>query len=332
MKNIQLLILFTLIPFVSCSGTFKHTLDFSPNEPLRVAVLPFKHIDSDGKIIEDDGSLLVDNVSLISSEVKNSPVALSRKIVLAELKKTSLDIISPVLIDIDLPHRNLAFPDGKFNLEKIFSVPAKTYCEDFLDCDAVLFGTVKKWDRSYYGLQSNNEVEIELSLISAKTNKILFQATANDSEGHGLSKGPTGYASVILEPLKGLDSELIEDLARRTIAKMLEPLRSKESKTKDTTPPPAIFAVSHDAINGEIIKGSPLTVLAFADSDKTASFTIGNYVRNVPMIETKAGHYIGEFWPLPEEKFEAQSITITLKDSNNRITKLVVDSGPVSLK
>lgn len=332
MKNIPLLILFTLIPFVSCSGTFKHTLDFSPNEPLRVAVLPFKQINGEGKIIEEDGSLLVDSVSLISSEVKNSPVALSRKIVLAELKKTALDVISPVLIDIDLPHRNLALPDGKFNLEKIFSVPAKTYCEDFLDCDAVLFGTVKKWDRSYYGIQSNNEVEIELSLVSAKTNKVLFQATANDSEGHGLSKGPTGYSSIILEPLKGLDSEYIEDLARRTISKMLEPLRSNESVIKDTTPPPAILAASHDAVDGKIIKNSPLTVLAFADGGKTASFSIGNYVRNVPMIETSAGHYIGEFWPLPGENFEAQSITISLKDSNNRITKLVVDSGPVSLK
>ncbi len=252
--------------------------------------------------------------------------------VLAELKKTPLDVISPVLIDIDLPHRNLANPDGTFNLERIFEVPAKTYCEDFLDCDAVLFGTVRKWDRDYYGIQSNNEIEIDLKLVSAKSGKVLFFTTAKDSESRGLSKGPTGYSSIILEPLKGLDSGLVEDLARRIISTMLSPLKVKSLAKDDGTPPPAIFAVSHDADGGQISKSKPLIVLALANPKNSANFSIGKYLRNIPMLEQAPGHYIGEYWPLEGENFENQLVVVSVRDEKGRETKMDVDSGVVSLR
>jgi len=332
MKRIILLCIPLLCAtLTSCSGTYTHKIDFSPYEPLRVAVLPFRQLDSEGKVIEEKGDLLIDDVPLISSEVYDSPVATTRQLVLAELKKTSLDIISPSLIDIDLPHRNLAYPNGKFNLERIFEVPAKTYCEDFLDCDAVLFGTIKKWDRDYYGVQSNSEIEIEIKIVSAKSEKILFQATANDSEGRGLTKGPTGYSSLILEPLKGLDSNFVEDLARRIISTMLEPLKVKNKKIENDTPPPAIFAVSHDAVDGAVSRIKPLLVVAYASKDLQASFSIGTYLRKLPMIEHSPGHYIGEYWPLEEEKFENQTLFVNVKDTKGRETRLEVDSGPVSL-
>lgn len=324
-------LLFSCIQFVACSGSYKHSLEYSPYEPIRVAVLPFRQIDVDGKILEEKGSLLVDEVPIISSEVADSPVSLSRKLVLAELKKTRAELVSPSLIDIDLPHRNLAYPDGRFDLERIFQIPAKTYCTDFLDCDAVLFGTVKKWDRNYYGIQSQTEIEIELKLVSAKSEKVLFFASASDSDSRGLTKGPTGYSSLILEPLRGLDSELVEDLARRTISMMLEPLKVKIKTKGEGEEPPAIFAASHDAVNGMIAKQKPLIVLAFATPNGTASFSIGNYQKSIPMFENSPGHYIGEFWPLDSQQFEKQPVIMSIKGTNGRVTSLEIDNGFVSL-
>ncbi|HMO18840.1 MAG TPA: hypothetical protein PKA63_12170 [Oligoflexia bacterium] len=332
MKKLTLFIQFLLASFASCTGHYNHVLEYSPYEPLRIAVLPFRQVNSEGKLMEEDGELLVDELPLISSEVKDSPVALARQLVLAELKKTPLDVISSSLIDIELPHRNLAYSDGKFNLERIFEVPAKTYCENFLDCDAVLFGTIRKWDRDYYGIQSVNEIEIELKLVSARSDKILFHSRAKDSESRGLTKGPTGYSSLVLEPIKGLDSVLVEDLARRIISQMLSPLKVKPKSGLDTTPPPAIFAVSHDAIDGKLQKDRPLIVLALADAGNTANFTIGNYLRKIPMLEQTPGHYFGEYWPLDGEKFENQTVFVSIKDEQGRETRLEVDRGPVSLK
>ncbi len=331
-KSFNFLITLLLLCINACSGQYKHILEFSPKEPLRIAVLPFRQVDAEGNLIEDKGDLLVDEVVLISSEVQDSPVALARKLTLAELKKTPLDVISTSLIDIDLPHRNLAHPDGTFDLKRIFEVPAKTYCEDFLDCDAVLFGTIRRWDRDYYGIESNNEIEIELKLVSAKSGKTLFFTSAKDSESRGLSKGPTGYSSLILEPLKALDSELVEDLARRIISTMLKPLKPKISIKEDSTPPPAIFAVSHDAENGKLYKEKPLIVLALASPNNIASFSIGKYLKDIPMIEQSKGHYIGEYWPLEGASFEGETIEVSLKDINGRETMINVDSGLVSFE
>jgi hypothetical protein len=317
----------------ACSGTYKHDLHYNPGESLRVAVLPFVQKDSDGQIVEEDGSLLVDGIPLVSSEVADSPAAISRKLVYVELSRTALDVISPALIDLELPHRGFARADGTFELKKIHSVPPAAYCETFLDCDAVLYGTVLKWDRSYYGIESAHEIQLELRLVEAKSGKLLFKSVATERESRGLTKGPTGYSSLVVEPIRGLDSEIIEGLAQRTIQQMLDPLRLKIAAT-DTqqAPPPAIFAVSHDAMGGAVRAGSPLLVVAFGAESMTASFSLGDAVRGVPMLEQSPGHYLGEYWPLPGEEFSAQPVVVSLRDATGRETKLVVDAGPVAVR
>lgn len=329
---LKILLVLSVQGVVSCSGTYKHRMEFSPQEPLRIAVLPFRQIDANGQLIEEKGEILIDNIPVIYSERLESPAAVVRQMVMAELKKTSLDTVSPMLIDLDLPHRGMAYADGRFDLEKIFSVPARTFCREFLDCDAVLFGTIKKWDRDYYGIQSNNEVEIELKLVSAVSGKVLFKSSGEDSESRGFTKGPTGYSSLILEPLKGLDNELIEDLAQRIVSKIVEPLKVKKKVVDYTEPPPAIYAVSHDARDGLITPGSSLSVLMYGSEGAKAIFSIGNYLRHVPMEEVSPGHYVGEYWPLAEEHFDNQTIMVHLQDVDGRRSKLEVDAGAVTLK
>ena len=325
--------LFSAIVFlgnVSCSATFNHKLNYNPKESIRVAVLPFAQVDESGAFIENEGTLAVDEIPIIFSETKGSPEALSRKLVYAELSRTSIDVVSPFFVDIDLPHRGFAHADGRFDHKKIFATHPSVYCKQFLDCDAVLFGTIHKWDRSYYGVESSNEIDIELKLVAADSGKVLYQARASDSEGRGLTKGPTGYSSLVIEPIRGLDSDLIEGLARRTISTMLRPLRSKGINPEDKTSPPAVYAASHDADSGVINEGSAFLVVAFASSGMNASFSIGEYVRGVPMFETSPGHYAGEYWLLPGQSFSTQTVKVTLIDSLGRSSSLEVDSGSVS--
>jgi Putative bacterial lipoprotein (DUF799) len=208
----------------ACAGSYKTKLDFNPTEPLRVAVIPFVAKDAQGRIIEQEGRLLVDNLSLLSTEVSETPAQTVRKAAIAELKKTSLDLVSSALIDIDLPHHGYARADGSLDISKILETKPSILCSSFLSCDAVLYGTVTRWDRSYYGIESVNTVGIELSLVSASTGAILYSSMAEDSESRGISKIPTGISSVVLEPLKGLDSEIIDSLAKSIIQRMLDPL------------------------------------------------------------------------------------------------------------
>lgn len=316
-----------------CAGSFKHQVDFNTRESLRVAVMPFVQLDSDGQMLQDDGKLLVDKVALVSQEQKDRPTDAVRKLVQAEISRTTaLDLLVPVLVDIELPHHGFGLPDGNPDLKKLYNAPPSEVCHRFLDCDAVLYGYIKKWDRSYYGVQTINTVSLELKLVSAKDNRILFSSTAEDTDSRGISKGPTGYTSIVLEPIKGLDSDIIAKLAEDMVRKMLQPLSVQQRDQMLKDPPPAIFATAHDAsAEGGVKPGGPLVVVMFGSSKQVASFSIGHVIEDVPMIEHTEGHYVGEFYPLPSDGFNAEQVVVKLQDQYGRSSQQTIQRGPVSV-
>ena len=330
MKKLFLFIFLSLF-IVGCSGTFNHQLEINPAEPIRVAVLPFVQVDENGEIVEVEKDLLVDNVALVSKKLKDNPPEIFRKIVQSELSKTSLDVISPYLVDFEIPHHGYLTPSGEIDLPKLYSAPPNAICKHFLDCDAVFYGKVTRWDRSYYGLQSTNRVGFNLRLVSAKDNSVLFESNGEDSEGRGILKGPTGYSSLVVEPIKGLDSELIVELSEQTVAKMLAPLRVSNRPEFLNTPAPSIYATSHDGGSIELSVSNPLSVLMFAEPGNIASFSIGEYAIGIPMEERSGGRYYGEYYPLETDSFSELPVHVSLKDKFGRVAKRVIGEGPVSL-
>ncbi len=322
-----------IVPFfiAGCAGTYQQKVDFNPTEPLRVAVMPFVTIDKVGKATNEESRLLLDNLSLVSSKQEETPSRIVRRHVLAELPNTGLDIVSSALIDIDLPHRGFGKADGTLDVDRVLAVAPGEICVKFLDCDAVLYGKIVRWDRSYYGIQSVNTVGIDLKLVSARDGKVLFQGNAEDSESRGITKGPTGISSLVLEPIKGLDSEIIVDLSRSVVQKLLEPLNLKKRPEYLESGPPAIFATSHDAPSGILNREHPLVVVAMGSGGQNASFAIGDAVTAVPMFERSAGHYYGEYISLPGEKFSAQPVKVILGDKYGRKTEQTLSSPSVSL-
>ena len=315
----------------ACSGSVERKLNFDPSESIRVAVLPFAQVDEKGEVIMEDNSLLVDGVPLVSKKADEEPVDLVRQMVVSQLRNSALDVVSTSLIDIELPHHGFQMTDGSLNREKILSTAPSELCTHLLNCDAVLFGKITKWERSYYGLQSVNSVGIELTLKSVKDGKVLFTATAEDSDSRGLSKGPTGYSSLVIEPIKGLDSEIIEDLARTVVADALKPFRIKERPEFLESEPPSIYATSHSATNGSLDRDTPLVVLMYASPNKKASFSIGKTIENIPMTEKVDGHYHGEYYPLESDMFADKEITVHLTDEFGRTTAQKIKISKVSL-
>jgi len=195
----------------------------------------------------------------------------------------------------------------------------------------VLYGRVEKWDRDYYGLESVNTIALELELVSAQNGKTLFLGRGEDYVSSGLSNGPTGYSSLALEPIKGLDSERIESLASSVINETLKPLTIRNSHD-NSTPPPSISASSVTPASKVISRNKPLVVLAFGTSNSTAQFSIGKTITNVPMEERSPGHYFGEYVALPNDTFDAATVNVTLVDAYGRSTTKIVKLGPFSLK
>jgi len=73
-------------------------------------------------------------------------------------------------------------------------------------------------------------------------------------------------------------------------------------------------------------------VLAYGTPKMTATFSIGKVVRNIPLIEQSDGHYSGKFFPLPEETFNNQEVSVTLTDKAGRSTSRPISGRLLTLK
>jgi hypothetical protein len=296
--------------------------------------LPFAQVDDSGALVQAEEDLLIDSVNPLSAKLKQTPAQFMQSLVQNELRKASLDVVVPAIVDADLVHGGYGVPDTKpviLDFAEIFAADPAELCSKILTCDAVLYGKVTEWDRSYYGVEAVATVGLELKLVSAKTKKVLFSTESVDSDSRGLTKGPTGFSNIVLEPLKGLDNEIITTLAREIVEETLEPLQRESRPEFLNNPAPFIISSAHDASTGVIPRNGRLTVVAFGSPAATASFSIGSKIRDVPLAERAPGHYVGEFIPLPSDSFQSEYVVVALKDGVGRTSTQRLAKTPVSL-
>jgi hypothetical protein len=318
-----------------CAGSYKHTLSFNPSEPIRIAVLPFAQVDENGKLTRVDENLLIDNVVLVSSKLKQTPAQFVQTEVQSELSKASLDVVTPAIVEAAFVHNGYTVPETKpveLDLAKIFAAPPQEICTKLLSCDAVLYGTITRWDRSYYGVQSVSTVGLTLKLVSAHSNKVLFETTAEDSDSRGITKGPTGFSNLVLEPLKGLDNAIITALADDVVETALKPLNRRSRPEFLSAAPPAIVAAAHTAPGGAVAQGGRLAVIVLGSPSQTASFSVGNRIVDIPLVERSPGHYVGEYIPLPTDRFQNQQVSVSLQDEAGRTTRQPIAGNGVSYR
>ena len=322
MNRQSLIFLFSLclLGLPGCAGKIETRLDFNPLEPIRVVVLPFVELDEHGKINAQSPDLLVDRVNLVSSRLEASPAEIVKQMVEANLERTALEILPAGVVQGELIHHGLTQDDGSLDLARLYSVPPSEICRHLISCDAVLYGYVTKWKRDYFGLQAVNTVGLRLTLVTRDDQKVIFQVESEDSDSRGLSKGPTGISNLVIEPVRGLDNEIILDLARRLVTKSLLPLAVTQQPGYLKSPVPAIFGAAHDQADGVLQSGEHLVVLMFGTPYRKASFSIGRFVENIPMFEVEPSQYVGEYFPLDSDRFEEQSVSVALRDDFGRKT------------
>ena len=338
MKTLRALKLPTLITTtlvaVGCSGTYKNHVHFNPSEPIRIAVLPFAQVDDSGALIQADENYLIDNVALVSSKLKQTPAQFVQTLAQSELAEASLDVVTPAIVEAALVHNGFGLPGTnpvQLDLQKVFAADPKQVCTKLVSCDAVLYGKVTDWDRSYYGIESVSSVGVDLKIVSANTGKVLFESTATDSDSRGVSKGPTGFSNIVIEPIKGLDNEIITTLARDVVKQSISPINRKSRPEFLKTAPPYIIESAHSAPKGVLVNGK-LVVAVMGTPEMTGSFSIGNAIRDVPLVERSPGHYIGEYLPVSGDNFQSQIVTVSLQDEAGRKTNQPLSKIAVSYR
>jgi hypothetical protein len=331
-NNLTIISFLTLILFSGCSSKFEHKISFNQYERIRIAVMPFRYLaGTESEEAPPTPNLLIDNVPIVSEKLKQTPTKYIRTLVQNELKSTVLEIIDPFEVEIELPHHGFGKIDGTFDLNKIFNSNPDELCVHHLQCDAVLLGTIYSWDRSYYGIESVSTVDLGLKIISAKNGRTLYEVRGKDNISRGISGIPTGFSDLVVEPLRGLDNEIIEDLAREIVRKLIEPLKVNQEDLNRGSPP-SIYAVVHDAVNGDLAIATNLTVLAYGTPQLQASFRIGEVTGDLPMLEKFPGHYVGTYIPFAQEKVIAEKVIVSIRDKYGRITEAEILQKPVTLK
>lgn len=323
------------VALAGCSASFKSELAFNPAEPIRIAVLPFVQVDSGGTVVEADPNLLIDNVTLVSSKLKDTPAQFTQRLVQSELSKASLDVIPPGIVEAMLIHGLYVVSGSKpstVDVTKVLQADPAELCAKVIPCDAVLYGTVTEWSRSYYGIQSVATVGVKLKLVSARTKKVLFESEVKDSDSRGITKGPTGFSNLVLEPIQGLDNKIVTDLARSVASKAVSPLSGRSRPEYLDAPAPVILASAINRRDGQIPKGERLVVVVYGTAGHTGSFSVGQAITGVPLVERSKGHYVGEFIPLPTDSLGQSVVTISLRDQAGRVTTQSLDRMPITYR
>jgi len=327
-----------LVILSACTPKLKYKLKFNPEHHLRIAVMPFSQVDKNGAVIPSNelmpptSNLLIDKVGLISSTPRETPTRYVRTLVQNAVRSSQLDLVNPLLIEIGLPHHGFGKGDGTFDVVKIQETTSSELCTHFLQCDAILIGKIHRWERNYYGIQSVNSVDIELVIRSSQDNSVLYQARLRDTDSRGIAGGPTGISDLLLEPIRGLDYEIIEDLARSVVTRLVRPLMADKEASNQAGYHhlPSIYAATHNAASAPLGSRGRFDVLLYGSPGVVASFRIGDLSGELPLIERSPGHYSGKYFGQPYEHFSTQPVFVKIQNRAGAIVEQKIDNASIS--
>jgi hypothetical protein len=202
-----------------------------------------------------------------------------RNDVVAWLRQGSFDVVEPWITDTAVFHAGLGV--------KGVTDPARAVeIARLLQVDAVLFGDVTRWNRSYYVLQSTAEVALKLDLRESNGTE-LFEGERSERIGAGLSGGPTGFISAATEPLAGLKGSALRDLMRSTARDAALDLNGGTLGAEMGPLAPRLSFVAVQQLHaGPYLPGERIEVIAVGTPDCEVRCDIGRLHTGVPMPMT----------------------------------------------
>lgn len=307
-----------------CAPKVKSLIAFDPAQPIRIAVLPFHQVER-GKIIPESYSpnIFIDNIPLLSSKIQETPASLIQGIVETELRKNGFDLLSNAFVRTQLGHHG--FVEGsKVKVDELRNAEEKRLGE-LLSADAILYGSVSKWRRRYWGLESSTTVGVELKLVSAADGREIFVSEGEDTDVRGITGIPTGLFSLIFEPIRALDSDNILKLGERLVKRMLKPLSIKDRDDYLNSAGPAIYGAVH---TDRVSEKESLVVLLLGSPEQEGQFSL-SATQRYPLYEIEPGKYVGNFRLIQGERLELKEVVVTLKD---RFGRKVAKTLPAPLR
>lgn len=267
---------------------------------LRIAVMPFAvSAEADGFL----GETLAPIGELISLEaargrpLRESIGDLVREDVFAWLQQSDYEVVDPWHVSTQLTHANV--PHARWS-DPAHATEVARAC----GADALLYGDLRRWNRSYYVVETIVEVALELRLVEGATGRALFTGLRRETLDAGLTGGPTGYSSAATTPIAGLRGSQLRTLTRDVARHAVADLNGGElgAVASSTAPRLSIVALGkqHD---GPFQAGERVDVYAIGSPDCVVRFDLGRLRTAAPMRQTqlhedargKQATYVGHY-------------------------------------
>lgn len=329
----------------SCSGfsrKFERVQDFETRvgQAYRVAVLPFTFsAPMDSALTSGLGGLgSVLALEGLTDEAPPQRIAATtlRRAFVASLAGSRFEVSALWLTDTNLRHNGLLASTRRTtnDARKIAAL---------LDVDGVIVGDVIAWNRSYYGLQSSQEVGLQLELVDRRSGRRLIKAEYRANDASGLTGGPTGFVSAGTAPIAGLKgstlAELARDVARAAASDLGAEPDPNEALRVDAARgevPMLAFFSFHTSRAGALRPGDRITVAAVGTADCECRFDLGRYRSGIPMVATDRYEnvrgtrqtYVGHYVVQPGDTAAQLPVSVTIsrggRSSRHRVTRATV--------
>lgn len=301
----------------------------APQLPLRVAVLPFVDQAEGDFVLSAPVTRGLDLLPLLGDDAltRRYAATLLRSWFVTNLDATHHEVLPPLAVDAALERAEVDVIDA-YRGDR---AEAARRIAEATGADAVAFGEVTEWERSYYLVESVLEVGFALELRGAD-GEVLYAGHAEEIEDWGLSKVPL-IASVVLglSPFTWVSASAVVGralLALRNVQfvpmshlvsrRALMPLVPGRDDPLETRAPRLLMA-SHSGLR-PLEAGETLAVVALGDAGCRATFRLGDGP-DVPMNETAPGRYQGALPLGSAHRFAGAKLTVRLVSRELRATR-----------
>ena len=262
--------------------------DYDKDKPLSVAILPFENLTQEKEAPDLLQRLFYNNFSSLAYK------------------------------DVELSIINTKLPN--FNSKNIFENPDLNKDGKRLGADALILGRVTEFESFYAGVYSSFTVAVELKMIDAETQQVLWSVKHKEVQRSG-SIPTTPIGAIITAASSALDLSRYHIIT--TINKLCQ-------SAVETIPPsdnlkgksfPKISNLVHNGVNRILIKGERLEVGVEGTAGLNATFSISPWEKPIQMQEKTPGTYIGSYIVRPKDTLSDGVIVVRLSDSWNNVCR-----------
>ena len=302
-----------LLLTTGCATTYQQGPDYDVRTPLRAAILPFADHTGQSAVLSAPFTAALDKIPLTSRKFQDTPATMLRHRVLANLRRTRLDLLHPGIVDQNLQHHHL------YDAQALTEAPA-TDVGRFLGADLLIYGDLLGWSRDYYVLEAKVSVLLRLRIVDVQTGRIVYETQQEARKMSGVSGGPTSIGGAIISPITGLSNRAFTKLTNEIARKVVEPLISPEDQIEDGEEPPYVAAAHIELPKHRAPTSRLLSVYLIGSPNCQAHFRLGPTGRRAPLTELAPGRYRGQLLLEKGEQADQTTIEVVLLRAGRRTT------------